>query len=167
MNCWAGILSSSSSTSSHADSMEFSDCLSPFVPIIHRYWQFLQITPLQIWYICWLANTGVPLCRITFKNVTYEFVIASPACLIWMVHEMGNKWPYSCCFFLGGGVSPWIRSKHHKILLCISHLAFLPMRFGNVHVVHPYSSTDAATALKNVVLYYRIDQVSIWSITNQ
>ena len=44
------------------------------------------------------------MCRRPFENVSYEFVLASPACpaslarLTWMICEIAGKWPYSRCF---------------------------------------------------------------------
>ena len=41
--------------------------------------------------------------------------------LIWMVCEMGIKWPYSCCFL---SAASKICSKQHAASLCNSYLAF-------------------------------------------
>ena len=41
------------------------------------------------------------VCSSPLENVAYEFVLISPSCfarLTWMVCEMGDKWPCSCCF---------------------------------------------------------------------
>ena len=43
----------------------------------------------------------VPCEGIHSRNVAYEFVLISPASLahlIWIVLEIGCRWPYSCCF---------------------------------------------------------------------
>ena len=61
-----------------------------------------------------------------YKNVvTHKLILTSlkyQACLVrltWIIYQMGGKWPY-CCFF--------------------------SMSFTRVHVVHPHSITDTATA---------------------
>ena len=78
-----------------------------------------------------------------------------PKCLvhhIWMVYEMGSKWPHRCCFawccFLD-----LFRKAHHILVLLFSS-SFFPMLFISVQVVHPYSSTDTATAWKKCVSAY-------------
>ena len=50
---------------------------------------------------CRSTITGISLGRTPSKNVTYEFILSSPACiasLTWMFREMGGKWPYICFF---------------------------------------------------------------------
>ena len=67
------------------------------------------------------------------------------ACLTRMVCEMSGKWPYNC-YFVGCCFQDLFKTAR-SILMKFSYSLFL-MRFVNVHVVHPYSSMNTATAWK-------------------
>ena len=72
-----------------------------------------------------------------------------PACLVrlsLMVYVIGGKCPYSC-FFVGCCFQDLFKAAR-SILVQLPSILF-SRRLVNVHVVHPYSSTDVATAWKN------------------
>ena len=59
--------------------------------------------------------------------------------LIWMVYEMGSKWPYSCCFVF----------KTARSILVGFLYSFFFNRFVDVYVVQPYRNTNTCTAWNN------------------
>ena len=98
--------------SNHADSMELPDylVLFPYCLLIlvgpvdcpqcpHRddVYKFASLLTL----LCPCVGIYKIMCRNLQDNVAYEFISASPACLVhltWIVSEMGGKWLYKCCF---------------------------------------------------------------------
>ena len=86
-------------------------------------------------------------------NVTLEQCPTCLVCLIWMVLEMGRRWPYSCCFV--GCCSQDLFNIARTILVQLSS-RFFSIRF---HVVHPYSRMDTNDAWKKsrFILSYRSD----------
>ena len=66
-----------------------------------------------------------------------------PACfvnLIWIILDIGGRWPYSCCF---------VRSFFYSIL--VQFLSrFFSICLVSVHVIHPYNRIDATTAWKKL-----------------
>ena len=82
--------------------------LFPSVPIIHCSQLVFQTTTsvrTELLYVSslWSANTGSSMYRVPLKNITYEFVLSSPAvscmpCSSYLTFEIGGRWPYSCCF---------------------------------------------------------------------
>ena len=94
---------------------------------------------------CWSANTGVPMCRISLENITYEFIFTSPAVL-----SMSCS---SCFDGLSDGNQVAIQLLFCRVLLpgfvqnSTQHFCVVPFRFLSKHfvkapVVQPYSSTD-------------------------
>ena len=90
-----------------------------------------------------------------------------PACLVrltWMVFEMGCKWPYSWVFFLWNFISR-ICSKYLVAFLCGFHLAFsLCVSLACLWCIHTVVLTQPQLG-RTPILFYRIDKISIWSIT--
>ena len=79
-----------------------------------------------------------------------------PACRvrhIWMVLEMGGRWPYSWCFV--GCCILDLFNIAHRILVQFPY-SFFFIRKASVHVVHPYNRTDTSAAQKKLRLIYRI-----------
>ena len=60
-------------------------------------------------------------------------------CWIWMVLEMGGRWPYSCCF-----VGCCFQDLFITACSILVHLpsSFFSIYFVNIYVVHPYSSMN-------------------------
>ena len=73
-----------------------------------------------------------------------------PACLvhlIWMVLEMGGRWPYNCWFIaccfqdlFNIACSILVKSQSNFFSIC----------FVSIHVVHPYSRTDTTAACRKL-----------------
>ena len=105
--------------------------------------------------------------RNPLENVTYEFLFASPAipcmsCWSWMFFEMGGRWPRShwiveCCF-----------QNLFKWACCI--LMKFPSSFcvllASLWCIHIVVLTQLQFR-RNLILFYPIHQISIWSITSQ
>ena len=90
----------------------------------------------------------------------------SPTCLvrlIWMIFVMGVKWPHSCCFV--GCCLQDLLNTARSILVSLSS-SFFSIYLVNVHVVHPYNSTDTTIAWKKTVLFYRTSLISTWPIAS-
>ena len=84
-----------------------------------------------------------------------------PACLvhlIWMVLEMGGRWPYICCF--EGRCFQVLFSMTRSILAQFPS-SFFSIPLVSARVVHPYSRIDTTDAWKKSVLFYRINLTSI------
>ena len=65
-----------------------------------------------------------------------------PACLVhfvWMVLEMGGRWPYSCCF-MGCCFQDLFKVAH--IILVQFLCSFFSIRLVDVHVMHPYNRSE-------------------------
>ena len=93
------------------------------------------------------------------------FNSACPVCLIWMVLEMGDIWPYSCCFV------GWCFQDLFNIVRSI--LVQFPSSFCSIclvsiQLVHPYSSMDTIAVWKKIVhnlfslLNHHQSDVSMW-----
>ena len=97
---------SSSCSSYRAISMDIPDPLSPPLPIVHCFWQFLRATSsigTELLYVCssWSSCLCLSMWRGPQEYITYELVPTSPACLvrlILIVFMMDGRWPYSSCF---------------------------------------------------------------------
>ena len=73
-----------------------------------------------------------------------------PAYLVritWMVFEMGDRWPYNCCFV--GCCLQDLFNIVGSILVQLSS-SFFSIRLVSVHVVHPYSSNDTTGIYKSL-----------------
>ena len=81
--------------------------------------------------------------------------------LPWMGSVMESKWPH-CCYFLGCCFQNLFNITR-SILVQFSS-GFFTMCFISVHVVHLLSSIDTTLLGRNPVLFYQIDQTSIWLI---
>ena len=76
------------------------------------------------------------------------FLRQCPTCLVlWMVFEMGGRWPYSCCF--AGCSSQDLFNIARSILVQLPS-SFFSIRLVSVQVVHPYSSMDTTAAWKKL-----------------
>ena len=82
--------------------------------------------------------------------------------LTWIVFEMRGKWPYRY-YFMGCCLLHLFKIACNILVTFPS--SFFPIHFASVNVVHPYRSIDSASLEKFPVLFYRIEQTSIWSIT--
>ena len=135
------------------DNMEFSDFLSPSVPIIHHSWQifytaYIVQTELIDVSLCWSANTGMSMCNSPSENVAYRFIFTSPAVpsmsgssyFEWLVRWMVHNHTAAVLW----DASLRICSKQHVTFLCIFYQAFY-MCISFVQMVHPYSCIDTAT----------------------
>ncbi len=93
-------ISSSSSSSCRAASMDIPDPLSPLLPIIHRLWQVFKatsriLTELLYVYSSWSFCFCSAICGGPLEYITYELVPASE-CLVrltWIVFVIGGRWP--------------------------------------------------------------------------
>ena len=120
--------------------------------------------------ISWSANICMFVWRGAFEKVAYEFVLLQqrPACLvrlIWMVLEMGGRWPYSCCFV--GCCFQDLFNIAFSILVQFPS-SFFSLRLVSIHMVHPYSWIDTTAAWKKLRLilsnrsyFHMIDNLSI------
>ena len=71
-------------------------------------------------------------------------------CLIWMILEVGDKWPYSWCFL--GCCFQDLFSRAHSIFT-LSPSSFSSIRLVRIHVVHPYNRSDMTAARgKNCII---------------
>ena len=90
-----------------ATSTDYSDCLSLFVSIIHRFNIQCLYRAVVDWFKLFVqhlhvrvkGSIGEPSLMSSFL-----FLQQCPACLVrlsWMLLEMGGRWPYSCfCWVL-------------------------------------------------------------------
>ena len=95
------------------------------------------------------------------ENVSYEFVRTSRAVscnlvrMIWMVLEMGGRWPYSCCLM---GCCFQVLFNIARSILVQLPSSFFSIRFVRIHVLHPYSSMNTTATWKKCVLSYPYDR---------
>ena len=84
--------------------------------------------------------------------------------LILKVFEIGVRCPYSCCF-VGSCLQDLFNTAH--IILEKLSWNFLFVCFVNVHMVHPYSSTDSTAARKKLpfILFDRSDFHMTYSLS--
>ena len=80
--------------------------------------------------------------------------------LIWMVFEMGDWWPYSCCF--EECCRQDLFNSARNILMQLPS-SFFSIRLVSDHVAHPINSIDTTADWKNSVLSYQIGVFSLWS----
>ena len=105
----------------------------------------------------------------TLDNITYEFILASKAVsfmhfwLIWIVLEIGGRWPYNCCFV--GCCYQDLFNIVHSILVQVPSSFFL-IRFVSVYLVHPYSRIDT-TATWKILCLILSEQFDFHMIDNQ
>ena len=85
------------------------------------------------------------------------------ACFSWMVFEMRGKWPNSCCF-----VGCYCQDLFKRISSIFVYFpsSFFSMCFVSVHVVHPYSNIDKATAWKKSY-FILLDRSNFYMINKQ
>ena len=140
-----------SSSSGRTGSTDRHDSPAPLLPIRHRTRQVLCVVSR---ILTELPDVG--LCRSTRMGAhrSTSLIISSlllqqcPGCLVrlsLMVCVIGGKCPYSC-FFVGCCFQDLFKAAR-SILVQLPSILF-SRRLVNVHV-HPYSSTDTATAWKN------------------
>ena len=88
-----------------------------------------------------------------------------PTCLTWMVHEIGGKRLYSCCFV--GCCIKYLFEKAHIILVQFPS-SFFSKYFVNIYMVHLYTSIDTSRTWNNFHFFSPCwNKISIWSITCQ
>ena len=142
-------------------------------------------------YLCWWHDICI---KMNFALITYNgwYVIKPiqtklsaschlfitlhqqcPACFVhltWMVCEMEGKWPYSCC-----SVRYCFQDLFKTVysILVVFPSSFFSTCFISDVVVHPYNSTDTATAWKKSLLilskrtdFHTIENLSIAMYTN-
>ena len=130
----------------------------------------LNLLSVQSW--CrWLLVGLLTLLRLCRKVQWWMSLMSSslllqqgPVChvrLIWMVFEMGGRWPRAADLW---DVDSRICSISLLAFSCYSHLAFFSIRLVSVHVVHPCSRIYGIAALKKFLLFYKIGQMFIWLI---
>ena len=71
-------------SSCRATSTDIPDPLSPFLPIIHRFWQVLTTTSCLLTELLYVVSSWLPwffsvMCGGRLVKITYELVPASPA----------------------------------------------------------------------------------------
>ena len=84
--------------------------------------------------------------------------------LIWMVLEMGGRWPYICCF--AGSCFQNLFSIARCILVQFPSSIF-SIRLVSVHVVHPYSRIYTTTTWRKLhfILSDKSENINIY-VTN-
>ena len=87
---------------------------------------------------CWLANTNVYVCKSPYKNVTYEFIHASPLYFAYLIFKIGDKWLYSYCL-VGCCFQDLFKTVCSILMYFPSSFSLIILRF---QVVKLYSSTD-------------------------
>ena len=146
--------------------------LSPSIPIDRSFRQH-PVSPQSWWievFAGWskLAHPYIEIHGRTLLMSSSLLLQQCPACLVHltlMVFEMGGKWPYSD-YCLGGAASS-IYSKLHITFLCSSHQAFsLCILLASMWCIYTVVFTQPQLQ-RNPLLFYHIDQTSIWSITYQ
>ena len=94
--------------------------------------------------LCCSANSSVFMCRSPPKNVTDEFVPASPA--VPCIFCLSNLWLYSS-YFIGCCFQDLYKIAHSILVQFPS--SFFSKHFVKVQMVQPYSSIGTTTAWKN------------------
>ena len=96
--------------------LTFSHHLSLLVITLSKsFWQHPEFA-LSWWMVC-------PYIGVHWKNITYEFILTSPACLVsltWIFCEMRSDCTYTVLL----GAACKIFSKQHIASLCSSHWTF-------------------------------------------
>ena len=83
-------------------------------------------------------------------------LLQQPACpvrLIWMVFEMGGRWPFSYCF-VGCCFQDLFKMARSILVQLLS--SFFSIRLVSIQVVNSYSSLDTTAARKKLRIFYRI-----------
>ena len=90
---------------------------------------------------------GVPLkTSLMSSSLLFQQCPVCLVCLIWIVLEMGFRWPYSRCFV--GCCSKDLFNIARNFLVKLPS-SFFSIRLVSVNVVHLYSSMDTIAAWKN------------------
>ena len=102
----------------------------------------MKVFPGQLTLVCPCVGIHERTSLIS-SSLLHQLCPAGLVCLIWMICEMGGKWPYSgsfmgCCF------QDLFKTARSILMLFSSN--FFSMRF--VQVVQPYSSSGITTAWK-------------------
>ena len=122
-------------SSSYTNSMQFSLSLS-----LSCHPSLSSITPAALLScILCLHRAGQPTLAHPCAQI-YKRRLQCPTCLvclIWIVCEMGGRWPYSCCF-MGYCFKDLFKTAHN--ILCSSYLAF-SLCFLSIHMVNPYGES--------------------------
>ena len=76
--------------------------------------------------------------------------------LIWIVFEIGGRWPNSCCF-VGGCFQDLFNIAFSILVQLLS--SFFSIHLVNIHVVHPYCSMNMTAIWQKMpfILSYRSD----------
>ena len=142
--------------------MEFLDSLSPSVPIIHRSWPVNQHCYVDVRE----SRKENPL------RVRPCFSSSVPHILFVLPGWFGRWKTGGCTAVVLLGADPKICLRQHVLFLCCSHLAFSRYLFASMWCNHIVVWTQVCQVFRgycklgrNQVLFHRIDQISIWSIT--
>ena len=136
---------SSSSSSSRTDIIKFLDSFLPSIQVIYCSWLVfsMHLMSIQSWCKFFLVGQHWPI---------YEQESIKKHCLC--IHPAVPCMSHSSHLFCGHltailfDVAPRIFSRQHVAFLCIFHLVFFFICFVSIHMVHPCSSMETATAGK-------------------
>ena len=86
---------------------------------------------------CWLVNSGVSVCRSSWENVVYKFILASPTvpCMSRTSYEMGGLYN---CYFVGCCFQDLFKTA-----------SFFTKCFVRYQVLQSYCNTDMKITWKN------------------
>ena len=137
------------SSSCRAANTNFLDSLSLAICLYHPFLSaglhdYIRTELLPVSFCC----EGVQR-RMSLMSLSLLFQ-QCPTCLvhlIWMVLEMGGRWPYICCFM--GCYFQDLFSIAYSVLVQLLS-SFFSIRLFSVHVVHPYSRIDMTIAWKKL-----------------
>ena len=149
---------SSSSSSCRTTSMDLPNPPSPFVSIINHIQQVHYTTSCVSTELLQIgssrrSNTYSSVWRSPQENVAYGPALTSPAYLvrlIWIILEMGDRWPYSFCF-----VGCCFQDLFNMVRSILAQMpsSFFSKHLVSTHVVQPYSCIDTIAATKKLRWY--------------
>ena len=114
---------------------DFPDSLSPLVSVVHRFRKVLHaISCIRTEQLhigsSWSSNPCWSVWRGPQEYIAYNF--ACLVRLIWMVFEMGDRWPYRCSFVGCCLQDFFIRARNILVLLLLS---FFSLRLVSISVL--------------------------------
>ena len=151
---------SSSSSSSCAVNRDFPDCTltldSSLSPIAFDRSYSLHPTSVETCCKYVLIGHPTPACQCEgahkrkshmSSSLLFQQCLAYLVRLIWMVLQIGGRWPYSCYF-----VGCCQQDLFNMARIIVVHLSssLFSIRFVSVDMVHPYSSMDTTAAWKKL-----------------
>ena len=149
-------LSTSALSSSHAESTDFLESLSPSVPIGHHTRLVLETVSGDLAELTRVSLISRPILVYPWIGVHWwTFLMSSfllfqrcPPCLThlsWEGCEIGGKWSYSCCFVEHN----FQDFKTARIIVVTPPFIFFYKPFFKVLVVQLYNSTVTSTTWQN------------------